>query len=143
MDMMEATYLFPVEIRSERLEDFRKALELAQGHRGGKEELARLLREALPHLAEAFTPEGVAVLLGEEPVLEDGTFFPGVVPNGGERAEAETLSYFVSLPQAIVVQGEPPCVPLWGWWAEEEGRVSPLKVVLTNRLDEVVAIMDW
>ncbi len=38
MDMMEATYLFPVEIRSERLEDFRKALELAQGHRGGKED---------------------------------------------------------------------------------------------------------
>jgi len=135
----EAVYMTALEVRPERLEDLRCILALREKHRqAGREAFAALLKQELPHLAEAFTPEGVGAFLNAyEPSLsEDGFLGLGSVYNGGTEEEALLLSYFLMPGELLVVSDEEE--PLYGYKILGEGEVERLRAALVDSRGQAV-----
>jgi len=137
----EVLYATALEVRPERLEDVRRILKLrdeAIRKERTREGFAELLRRELPHLAEAFTPDGVGAFLNSfEPSLSgDGFLDLGSVYNGGTEGEALLLSHLLAEGEVIVVsdaEGFP-----WGYRVLGPGKVEPLYPALANAQGEVV-----
>jgi len=129
----EAVYLEALEVRPERLEDVRRILKLREeNHRLSREAFADLLKRELPHLAEAFTPEGVGAFLNAPGAYLDGDDYLhlGSVYNGGTEEEALLLSHFLPEGEVIVVSQE--YEPLSGYLVLGEGKVAPLRAALLD-----------
>ncbi|MEM1684804.1 MAG: hypothetical protein QXD60_03510 [Nanopusillaceae archaeon] len=102
----EAIYMTALKVRPERLENLRRILALREKHaQVGREAFAALLKQELPHLAEAFTPEGVNVFLSNhEPRLDERGFLHlGAVRSGGTKEEAILLSCFLKPEEVLVL----------------------------------------
>lgn len=136
-----AVYWTALEVRQDRLEDLRRILELrekATGNEDTREGFAALLQRELPHLKEAFTPEGVgAILNSDDPFVDkEGYLQLGSVYNGGGEEEAVFLSYFLKRGEVIVLTDE--YEPLYGYRILGEGRVEPLRAALVDERGRVV-----
>ncbi|WP_135256373.1 hypothetical protein [Thermus caldilimi] len=137
----EVLYLTALEVRPERVRDMERILELREraiGEEGTREGFAALLQKELPHLKEAFTPEGVgAVLNSDDPYLDkDGFLTLGAVYNGGGVAEALFLSHFLVKGEVIVLSDDEEL--LYGYRVVEEGKVEPLQGALVDGSGRVV-----
>lgn len=138
----EILYAMALEVRPERLEDVRRILELREeairGERS-REGFAELLKRELPHLAEAFTPEGVGAFLNSfEPSLsKDGFLELGLVYNGGTEEEALLLSHLVAEGEIILIAGEEGDF-LRGYRILGPKEVEPLYPALLSPRGEVV-----
>lgn len=136
-----AVYWTALEVRQDRLEDLRRILELrekATGNEDTREGFAALLQRELPHLKEAFTPEGVgAILNSDDPFVDkEGYLQLGTVYNGGTEEEALLLSYFLMPGELLVVSDEEE--PLYGYKILGEGEVERLRAALVDSRGQAV-----